>query len=106
MCIRDRNCFPQLLIPLKDKDDFILPQSHQKCLIDNISKVTEILIIGWKGTEYKFQELLKKNIGNKKVKVKCVNAGFKDIEQVIRKSLSLSEISHFEEAGVLSLIHI
>lgn len=91
------NCFPQLLIPLKDKDDFILPKPHNEYLENNIGKVDEILIIGWKGTEAKFQNLLRERIGSRKVSVTSVNAGFTDIENVLAPSLPGAEFYHYKE---------
>lgn len=91
-------CFPQILIPLKDKDDFILPESHNKYLEENIWKTSEILIIGWKGTEAKFQNLLSKSLGAKKIKVTSINAGFQQIESVLKPFIPGAEFYHFVEA--------
>lgn len=66
---------PQLLIPYTDKDEFIMPLFHRQTLEDNLESVEEILIIGWKGTERVFKELLKKKLGNKEVKITLINNG-------------------------------
>jgi hypothetical protein len=91
------HCFPQILIPLKDKDDFVLPRSHIDVLESQISNVNEILIIGWKGTEAKFQHLLQENIGKKKIHITSINAGFTDIEASMLRSLPLAEFYHYKE---------
>jgi hypothetical protein len=64
-----RHYIPQLLVPLKNKDDFKLPPSHLDYLNTNLPYVNDIMIIGWKGTEAKFQELLKNKLQSKKVNV-------------------------------------
>ena len=66
---------PQLLIPFTDKDEFIMPLAHRQTLEDNLESIEEILIIGWKGTERVFKELLKKKLGNKEVKITMINNG-------------------------------
>jgi hypothetical protein len=55
------NYFPQLLIPYKDKDDFVMPRSHSLALKKILPQVDEILIIGWKGEERKMQDMLSQN---------------------------------------------
>jgi len=64
---------PQLLIPFTDKDDFVMPQNHRLALQANMSQIDELLIIGWKGTEAVFLDLLKTQIGNKAISVTVVN---------------------------------
>ena len=89
--------FPQLLIPLKEKDDFILPKSHDEYLKNNLKKVNEILIIGWKGTENRFLELLQQNIGAKKINITCVNAGNTDIWKALTPILPNATAINFSE---------
>jgi hypothetical protein len=87
--------FPQLLIPLKEKDDFILPKEHDEYLKQNLNEVDEILIVGWKGTENKFLELLQRNLGSKTLKITCVNAGYKGIETTLKPILPNAIINHY-----------
>lgn len=94
--------FPQLLIPLKEKDEFILPEAHENYLINNIQKVKEILIIGWKGTERNFLELLKNNLSSKKINITSVNLGDKSIENVLKAYLPNTTFNHYEEAAVIT----
>lgn len=67
--------FPQLLIPLKTKDEFVLPENHKISLSQCLNNITDILIIGWKGTEFHFNKYLSNFLSNKSVKITVVNAG-------------------------------
>lgn len=78
---------PQLLIPFTDKDDFVMPIEHRRCLEGNISQIEEILIIGWKGTEEVFKDLLKKHIGKNPVKITVVNKGDLTIQKSFEDTL-------------------
>ena len=93
--------FPQLLIPLKDKDDFILPESHSNYLNNNLNKVDSILIIGWKGTEAKFQKLLCQSLSNKNIEVTSINGGMTGIENVFSPILPKAKFNHYNEFGQL-----
>jgi hypothetical protein len=73
--------YPQLLIPFTAKDEFVMPNSHTKILQSNLDEINEILVIGWKGTEDKFKNLILNEIGNRKIKVTVVNKGDDTIEQ-------------------------
>lgn len=92
------NCFPQILIPLKEKDDFILPKSHLKYLEDNICEISDILIIGWKGTEAKFQKLLFSSLGEKQITVTSINAGFQQVESELKPFIPRAKFYHFTES--------
>lgn len=65
--------YPQLLIPFKSKDEFVMPTKHQQVLDYILSDVKEILIIGWKGTEETFNSLLGQKLSGKKIHVTIVN---------------------------------
>jgi hypothetical protein len=93
--------FPQLLIPLKEKDDFILPEDHNNYLKNNLNKVDEILIIGWKGTENKFLELLQNNLSSKAINITSVNACFEDIETTLKTVLPKATISHYQDSHLI-----
>ena len=64
---------PQLLIPFTDKDEFVMPKNHRDSLEHSLDKIDEILIIGWKGTEQVFKDLLNKKLKGKKIKVTVAN---------------------------------
>ncbi len=86
---------PQLLIPLKKKDDFIMPSEHLSVLEENLPKVDDILIVGWKGTEAKFVGLLNKHLGNKSIKITTVNHEDKTIEQEMKKAIPRAVIEAY-----------
>lgn len=75
----DKLFFPHLLLPYKDKDDFAMPSHHTALLKSYLSKIEEILIVGWKGTEAEFQKLLNNFIGHKKLKITVVTNTSEDI---------------------------
>ncbi len=64
---------PQLLIPYKEKDEYIMPEGHENYMNYFLRDIEDILIVGWKGAEIKFQELLKNKLNNKKISVNIVN---------------------------------
>jgi hypothetical protein len=63
---------PQLLIPYKAKDSFVMPAKHEIWMEHFLSGIDEIIVIGWKGTEAKFQHLLKRRLHNKKVTITTI----------------------------------
>lgn len=50
--------FPSLLLPYRDKDEFVMPYSHQICMEGVISHIEELVLIGWKGNEKLFNTKL------------------------------------------------
>jgi hypothetical protein len=59
-----RNAFPVIAIPFQNKtqNTFVWPPSHQTYLLELLSHVTKILIIGWQAREAHFMELLRSNL--------------------------------------------
>lgn len=78
--------FPQLLIPYKAKDSFVMPQKHEVWLDHFLSGIDEIVVIGWKGTEAKFQDLLRRRIQNKRISITTVTG----TDDTVRKEFGLS----------------
>lgn len=66
---------PQLLIPYKAKDSFVMPEKHEIWMDHFFSLIDEIIVIGWKGTEAKFQNLLKRKLEQRKVTITTVTHG-------------------------------
>ena len=64
---KTRAFFPQILIPLKEKDEFVMPKEHEDEMVRMLKKASEILVIGWKGSEAHFLNCLKENIGEKEI---------------------------------------
>jgi SIR2-like protein len=52
--------YPALAIPVEIKKDFDCPKEHLQALEHFIPQVTKILVIGWRGAEKAFRELLEK----------------------------------------------
>lgn len=50
--------FPQLLNPFKAKDEFVMPNNHLITLKEILRDIQEVAVIGWKGSEAKFNKLL------------------------------------------------
>lgn len=89
-----RNYFPQLLIPFKDKDDFSMPNSHLQILTHLLSKVEEILVIGWKGSEVKFNKLLEDHLSQKELKFYYANYTDYSIADIYSTLLPKAEINN------------
>lgn len=99
----ERLYFPQLLIPLKHKDEFVMPQDHTKLLIDILPSVKEILSIGWKGSEQKMCELFKKHC-SQKINLHMVDYNSKIRRRVVSDELTINRIETFKNlAQYLSL---
>lgn len=82
--------YPQILIPYKNKDEFIMPDSHLNMLHYLLQNIEEILIVGWKGTEDKFQNLLKlSTLAGRKVKITAITNGSEDVKLSFKESLPM-----------------
>lgn len=92
----ERLLFPQLVIPLRSKDDLVLPLEHVAVLIDKLKKTTELLVIGWKGQEETFLSLLKEHIGDRKIPVTIVCRNSSSIvKQALHPSLPNADFIDF-----------
>lgn len=54
----DQVIFPALAIPVEKKDEFSCPASHVQVLESLLTKVTKIIVVGWRATETHFLGLL------------------------------------------------
>lgn len=88
--------FPQLLIPLKAKDDFILPVDHLETLKKGLEKVNDILIIGWKANEESFYNFMKENTYSTSLRVKIVCGEDKTVASRLR-GLNIEDYNYFSE---------
>ena len=52
--------YPALLLPYRDKDEFVMPFFHQLAMETAVGSIEEIYLIGWKGSEELFLRNLKK----------------------------------------------
>lgn len=97
--------FPEILVPFKDKDEFVLPDSHLEKLKQILPKVTDIMIIGWKGSEDMFKKLLLNCIGDKKVNVLCINGESpEDSKTIISSLFNNANITHFSQPYYLQKV--
>lgn len=51
--------FPALLLPYRDKDEFVMPYQHQIRLELVLPNIEELVLIGWKGNENLFNSKIK-----------------------------------------------
>lgn len=84
-----------LLIPYQAKDLFVMPELHLIAMKHFMQTVEKIIIIGWKGSEEKFKDLLSKNIGSKKVQIIYVTKNDSSVEQELKDSLPNAIFSRF-----------
>jgi len=52
--------FPALLIPYQNKDEFVMPYYHRDTMKEFIRRMEDLYLIGWKGNEAAFNDLLKR----------------------------------------------
>lgn len=93
--------YPALLLPYKDKDEFVMPYDHQLTLELVLKKVEDIFLIGWKGGEDLFNRKLQQHCTNLR-RIIIVNpdadAVKKNISKFIDfKSVEIQHINGFEE---------
>lgn len=53
--------FPALLLPYRDKDEFVMPYQHQLRMEMIMPNIEELVLIGWKGNEKLFNKKLQAN---------------------------------------------
>jgi hypothetical protein len=53
---------PAVAVPVPDKDAFVMPDEHRNALLEALRQTTRLLIIGWRGTEVRFQEACRENL--------------------------------------------
>lgn len=94
--------YPSLLIPYRDKDEFSMPSMHTGILRHMLSSVDELLIIGWKGTEEYFRNMLKHSVGGKAAKITLVEPNKLAAEKFItdyKAILPNAEFSHLTDSS-------
>ncbi|MBL1180863.1 MAG: hypothetical protein D8M18_07140 [Bacteroidetes bacterium] len=73
--------FPALLMPYRDKDEFVMHYDHHHALNWFVGDMEELYLIGWKGNEEVFNRLLK-NQANRLKKIVIVNPAEKKNKEV------------------------
>lgn len=83
----DKPYYPNLLIPFKQKDHFVMPRLHTAKLEAILPHVEEIITIGWKGTENEFNSLLGMKLKKKKLDIQFITQKSKSVETELKKYL-------------------
>jgi hypothetical protein len=82
---------PALAIPVQAKQDFECPEEHLKCLRDHLSRVSKMIVIGWRAAELHFLEMLAAYLPRKKIPV-CLVCGSGKEEEGTADRLQASNI--------------
>ena len=85
------NYFPALLLPYLDKDEFVMPLTHFREMQQYIHGIETLVLIGWKGNEAAFNELLYQQ-ANRLKKIIIVNPTPDIVKQNLTKLLSKFKI--------------
>jgi hypothetical protein len=93
--------FPALLLPYRDKDDFVMPYNMQIHMESSMCNIEELVLIGWKGSEDLFNNKLKKQ-AQRLQKITIVNPDVETVKKELGKYLELtkyeiSEVKDFED---------
>lgn len=90
--------FPSLLIPYKDKDQMIMPYYHFDLMQWYFGSMEDLYLIGWKGNEASFNNLLKTHISQLK-RIFIVNPNPAEVEENLSKYIDLKkyEIIYFTD---------
>ncbi|MCU0386232.1 MAG: hypothetical protein MUE38_09400 [Flavihumibacter sp.] len=83
--INDEPAYPALLLPFKEKDEFVMPYHHQTALGIVMHDMERLFLIGWKGSEQLFLEQLEKAKRIKEVIV--VNPEFETVKANLEKHI-------------------
>jgi hypothetical protein len=89
----DYGVVPALAIPVESKLEFECPEELVEALKSFIPHVTKVLIIGWRGTERPFLDLLKNGLRNSKAHFMIVNGSdwhSQDTANRLMKELGIS----------------
>jgi len=84
--------FPALLMPYRDKDEFVMPYLHMMCMREYLREVEDLYLIGWKGNEDSFNKFIKKYANNLK-RIIIVNPDSESVKDNLRKILSIEKYS-------------
>lgn len=88
------NYFPALLLPYRDKDEFVMPYDHYSAMELFFEKMEELYLIGWKGNEALFNRQLGKRARNLK-KIIIANPNAKEVIKIFREQTGL-DIDKYE----------
>jgi hypothetical protein len=97
--VNDEPAYPALLLPFKEKDEFVMPYHHKSALKFVLSDIERLFVIGWKGSEQLFLDELEKAYRLKDVII--VNPDFEtvksNLESHIKTNCTWTHIIDFED---------
>lgn len=76
--------YPALLLPYRDKDEFVFPYRHFYFMKNAVDRVEDLTIIGWKGSEATFNNILKKDAGRLK-RIMIADPDFKNVAKTLHQ---------------------
>jgi len=83
--------FPALLMPYRDKDEFVMHYDHHHAMQWFVGDMEELYLIGWKGNEDVFNRLLETHARNLR-KIVIVNPNEKKNKEVSKNLTKLLEL--------------
>lgn len=86
--------FPALLMPYRDKDEFVMPDNHQMALKILAANVEELYLIGWKGNEELFNKQF--SVQNQLKRIIIVNPESEVVKQHLLRYINLDKIEVVE----------
>lgn len=94
--------YPALLLPYRDKDEFVMPYQHHHALDFCLGHVKELYLIGWKGNEELFNRRLKEKASSL-TKIVIVNPNSDEVKNHLTmagldlKKYEIREVNNFED---------
>jgi hypothetical protein len=89
--IKDRPVWPALAIPVRKKQSFVCPKDHLTCLEKLLPQTTKMIIVGWRGMEDHFVNMLLQALGNKQIGIIVINGSSDE---------AMNLIGHFGQTGI------
>ncbi|RPJ80684.1 MAG: hypothetical protein EHM13_11655 [Acidobacteria bacterium] len=89
---------PAVAVPLKTKDAFECPPVHLAALRTQLKRVRRVLVIGWRGFDYHFVDLLKTHLP-RPFRVQIVCGGAEDAKAVLSTLMQRGLDGHYEVLG-------
>lgn len=93
---KDYSYYPALFLPFKEKDDFVLPTKHHTSLKHYLGDIQDVLIIGWKGEETLFNELLKSRLNSRKINLTVVDPNSGEVWKKMEKVFDISSFTEYK----------
>jgi hypothetical protein len=98
-----KNCgdyFPALLMPYRDKDEFVMHYDHQGTLQSYVNSMEELYLIGWKGSEQGFVEMIRDQ-AHRLRKIVIVNPKEKETKEVSANLSKYLDMKRYEKVEVI-----